>query len=525
MSDANLQKRLITALLDPRCYPHAVKSVRVIETHISWILLAGEYAYKIKKAVDLGFLNYADLASRRFCCEEEIRLNLRTSPNIYLDVVGIGGSVEQPVFGALPSIEYAVKMHRFDADSLLDKLLMRDKLTARHIDALASTISRFHAASPCATPDSTFGTPATIHAEVLQNFEQMFGLLHDCADLQDLATLQRATDAVFDRLRTTFAIRREQGFVRECHGDLHLGNIALIDDEPVLFDCIEFSPALRWIDVMDEIAFTMMDLLHRDQPQFAWRLLNAILEASGDYAGVVVLRFYLAYRAAVRAKVCAIRHSQSGITASAKAEELQACRSYLDLARQCLAPQQAALIITHGLPGSGKTTFSQYVIETMGAIRIRSDVERKRLFGVGVTQSSREQGGDIYSNDATQRTYSRLLEQAQQILQAGHIVIVDAAFLRHQERERFRELAHKLSVPFAIASLYASDALLRQRLQQRRNDASEADVAVLEKLQQVQQPLSSAENAWSARFTTEQAPDSKANAQNWNRLRRKLARP
>ncbi len=523
MSDIANQEKLITALRDPRRYPHAVKKVRVIETHISWILLTGRYAYKIKKAVDLGFLDYSELDARRACCEEEIRLNRRTAPGIYLDTVAIGGSSESPVFGAQAEIEYAVRMRRFASGNLMDRLLLHGKLTAQHIDRLAATIARFHAGLPAADVAAPFGTAAFIHAAAQQNIEQLNLLLTDEADRKSIATLMRASEDEFVASKSIFEERRKQDFVRECHGDLHLGNIALIHNEPVPFDGIEFNPALRWIDVMDEVAFTMMDLLHHNHPALAWRFLNAYLEAGGDYAGAAVLRFYLAYRAAVRAKVCAIRAGQSDISKRAKAHELDACRSYLALAQQCLMPQRAALIITHGLPGSGKTTFSQYALERMGAICIRSDVERKRLFGLSALDSSRSNVGDIYGAEATERTYARLHELAHKLLQAGYTVIVDAAFLRRDERERFRALAQNLLLPFAIASLRAADTTLRERIRQRRNDASEADVTVLEKLQAVQQPLSVDELVWSVKFTTEEAPDSAANSQSWNRLTTMLA--
>jgi uncharacterized protein len=522
-SDYLKQKILIVALHDPHRYPHAAKSVQVIETHISWVLLAGRYAYKIKKALDLGFLDYSGLAARKFCCAEEIRLNRRTAPAIYLDAVAIGGSPDNPEFGAQPAIEYAVRMHRFASARLMDRMLLRGQVTAQHIDNLASAIARFHASLPAAGADSEFGTAASIRAAALQNFEQLRLLLTDDADRERLPALEVSTEAEYRVCREFFETRRAQGFVRECHGDFHLGNIALIGDETVPFDGIEFNPALRWIDVMDEIAFAVMDLLHRNHPEFAWRLLNAYLEANGDYGGLAVLRYYLAYRATVRAKVCAIRAGQSGISKRTRSDELTACRSYLALTRQCLEQPTPALIITHGLPGSGKTTFSQLALQQMGAMRIRSDVERKRLFGLGTLDSSRGRADDIYSPEATQRTYARLQELARGILSAGFHVIVDAAFLKQDEREAFRQLAQSMLVPFVIASVHASDAKLRERIRLRRNDASEADEAVLDMLKLAQQPLSSAELAFTARFTTEQAPDSKANAQAWNRLEKLLA--
>lgn len=516
------QQKLVAAMRDPRCYPQAVRTVQMIETHISWVLLAGRQAYKIKKALDLGFLDYTNLDARKSCCAEEIRLNRRTAPDIYLDVVPIGGSPDHPEFDARPAIEYAVRMRRFASANLMDHLLLQGKVTPQHIDTLAAVIATFHASLPAADAGSTFGTAASIHAAASQNFEQLRLHLTSDGDREIVAALEASTEAEYAACRKIFESRRTQGFVRECHGDLHLGNIVLIGDKTVPFDCIEFNPALRWIDVMDEVAFTVMDLLHRNHPEFAWRLLNACLEVSGDYGGLSVLRFYLAYRAKVRAKVRAIRAGQTGISGRGKADELAACRSYLALARQCLEQRRPALIITHGLPGSGKTTFSQMALEQMGAIRIRSDVERKRLFGLGTLENSRERVGDIYGAEATRRTYARLQELARMLLEAGFTVIVDAAFLRQEERDAFRRLAQSMSAPFAIASLHAEDAILRKRIRQRRNDASEADVVVLDKLKASQQPLSSSELAVAVRFTTGEAPDSVANSRGWNKLSRLL---
>ncbi|MDH4285040.1 MAG: AAA family ATPase [Gallionellaceae bacterium] len=521
MDDFQSQKVLAAALLDCRRYPHAAKTVRLIETHISWVFLAGRYAYKIKKSLDLGFLNFTSLEARQFYCNEEIRLNRRLAPRIYLDVIPIGGSPEEPVLGAQPAIEYAVRMKRFPTTRLMDRLLMSSKVMPSHVDHLAAAVAHFHNGLPPAEASSGLGSLTAIHGAAQQNFEQLQRFLKQPADIQAADELRHATEKAYATCEKGFMMRRMQGCVRECHGDLHLGNIVLIGDEPIPFDGIEFNPDLRWIDVMSDIAFTVMDLLYRQRPDFASRLLNAYLEITGDYGGVAVLNFYIAYRAAVRAKVSAIRSAQAGLSRREITEALAVCRSYLVLAQDTLVRKRSVLIITHGLPGSGKSTFALAAVERLQAIRIRSDVERKRLFGLAALANSRSRaGGGIYGADATRRTYTRLLELARELLQAGFPVIVDAAFLKQEERELFRELARDLGVPFVIASIEASPASLRARILARhheKKDASEADIVVLEMLQAAQQPLTQAEQECAVVISNESG-NIEATAAAWERL-------
>ena len=526
-TDYSAQSKLVSALLDSRRYPHPAKAVRLIETHISWVLLAGRYAYKIKKALNLGFLDFTTLEARRFYCAEEIRLNRRLAPKIYLDAIFIGGNIEAPELGAQPAIEYAVRMRRFASARQMDRLLARNKIVPGHIDSLATTLARFHGGLAVAEPGSEFGSAAAIHSAALQNFEQLQWLLAQPADRDAVTALRHATEIAYTVCERHFEERRAQGYIRECHGDLHLGNIVLIGNEPIPFDGIEFNPELRWIDVMDEAAFTVMDLLHHQQPEFAYRFLNAYLEATGDYGGVRVLRFYVAYRAAVRAKVGAIRAFQAGMSKRGAADALATCRSYLALGEAYLARHKPVLIITHGLPGSGKTTFAQAALERLQAIRIRSDVERKRLFGLAPSADSRSSiGNGIYGPDATRRTYARLLDLARELLMAGFPVIVDAAFLKQEERKQFRELADDLAVPFAIATMRASKDILRARITQRREearDASEADISVLENLQGAQEPFLPPEIACTVEFANEENGDAAfGGAPGWEKLNKQL---
>lgn len=489
---------LIQALLDPRCYPHPVTQVQLIETHISWLLLTGGYAYKIKKPVDLGFADFSTLARRRHFCAEEVRLNRRFAPRVYIDVVPITGTPEHPrVAGEGTPIEYAVLMREFAQDDLLDRRLREGRVTAAHIDALADACAAFHARAAIAPSDTDHGAPAELLAQALANFDAIDELIVDGGARARVATLRQWTLAEYDRLRATFAERRLAGCIRECHGDLHLGNIALIDGRITLFDCIEFNEAFRWIDVMSELAFTVMDLSARGRADYARRLLNRYLEASGDYAGLRVLRFYLVYRAMVRAKVDCIRAHQSEASAQVRRRTSQDFLDRLALAERHAQPGRPYLAITRGLSGSGKTHVSQLALERTGAIRLRSDVERKRLFGLhaGASSHSPLQRG-IYDDRANERTFARLAELARSVVEAGYPVIVDATFILHARRRTFAELAAALQVPFAILDCRAEDAVLEARLlrrQTRRADASEAGIDVMRRQKQLAEALAPSE--------------------------------
>jgi aminoglycoside phosphotransferase family enzyme/predicted kinase len=499
-ADLLRQQRLVNAL---RAHEYFLRHPRIEETHISWVLLTGHDAYKIKKSVDLGFLDFSTLEKRRFFCNEELRLNHRLAPRLYLGVVAIGGSPENPLLDSEPAIEYAVRMRRFAQSCMMSRMLSRGGVTLEHIDKLADVVARFHTALPPAAADSPFCATDEIQTAAMQNYGQLTQLLSEPEDMAMLEMVRHTSELEFTSCIPLFRKRAAAGCVRECHGDLHLGNIVLLDDTPTPFDGIEFSAALRWIDVISEISFPVMDLLRRGQPQLAWRLLNAYLEITGDYSGVGVLRFYLAYRAMVRAKITAIRAAQRGVLVVNK--EFKSFRSYLNLAHSCLTHRRPALIVTHGLPGCGKSTFAQIALERLGAIRIRSDVERKRIFGLEpLADSKARAGADIYNEDATRRTYARLNELAQVLISAGFPVIVDAAFVLHSERESFRALAQKMSVPFIIASLQTDVAVMEERLKQRSslgNDASEADILVLRKLQLAQAPLLDEELADTVTFS------------------------
>jgi aminoglycoside phosphotransferase family enzyme/predicted kinase len=473
--------RLIEALRATRPFGHPVLRVEVIETHISTVLLAGEFTYKIKKPVDLGFVDFSTLERRRRCCEAEVRLNRRTAPQLYLGVVPITGSVDRPLIGGEGEpIEYAVRMRRFAPDATFDKL----PIVPGQVDELAAIIAAFHCAVPVAATQSAHGAPALIQEYALDNFRQIGTLVADLASVDALARLRAWTEAEFQRLAATFEERRRRGFVRECHGDLHLGNVALIEGNPVPFDCIEFSAPLRWIDVISEVAFTMMDLLAHGERALGFRFLNAYLEHTGDYEGVAVLRFYLVYRALVRAKIAALQERRPSL------------ERYLRVALTLTGRPPAGLVITCGLSGSGKTTFARALAGSLGALHIRSDVERKRMHGMSAEARGQAAiGTGIYTLQASAATYERLARLARAVLLSGFPVIIDATFLRRGERDAFRDLARRTRARFVIARCEAPLPALRARLLAREggHDASDATPAVLERQLAVREGFTPAE--------------------------------
>jgi aminoglycoside phosphotransferase family enzyme/predicted kinase len=500
---------LIRTLTNPEIWPHPAAPVEVVETHISYVLLAGEFAYKIKKELNLGFLDFSTLELRKHFCEEELRINRRLAPAIYLEVVPITGSVESPRIGGSGTvIEYAVKMRRFPAGGLLSR--RPEGLTSELVESVARRVARFHRTAAVCGEDQPYGSPEYVLQPMAENFAQIRRLQHTPEVLAQLERLEKWTPQCHAELIESLVARKRDGFIRECHGDLHLGNITLVDGEPVIFDAIEFNPGLRWIDTINEIAFLVMDLEEKGRPELAQRALNVYLEESGDFEGLELLRFYLVYRAMVRAKVAAIRLEQE----VEEGEELFGLRrefhTYLELAERYTRPPRAALMITHGPSGAGKSVAARFIATHLPAIQIRSDVERKRLAGMPAwTRTASGVAEGIYSEEFSQRTYQRLYELAGRILAAGFSVVVDAAFLKQERREPFRRLARERGVPFLILDLRAPESLLRERLRVRQAagaDPSEADETVLERQLATAEPLTPKEGLAAFPVPSDAAP-------------------
>jgi aminoglycoside phosphotransferase family enzyme/predicted kinase len=560
----------LPAFVQALCNPdaHGGHAVALVETHISWVLLAGEFAYKIKKPVDFGFLDFSTLARRRFFCEEELRLNRRFAPALYLGLTVVAGSPEKPTLdGPGEILDYAVKMRRFDDAALGERLFEAGGLTPECIDRLAEDLAEFHAQAERALGDDRLGAPETALAAALHNFPPIratleamgdFGFgrserledrlkpgLRTCLedrlkhvlseaegpglrtslaeDLHRLDELQAWTLREFERIRKTLAARKRKGFVRECHGDLHLGNLALLEGRLRPFDCIEFNEELRWIDILSETAFLFADLEARGRADLAWRFLNRWLAVAGDYAGLEVLGFYRVYRALVRAKIACL--SMRGADDGKRARLLTQFRRYFDYAERATATARPMLAIAHGFSGSGKSRLVLRLCERLPAIRVASDIERKRLAGFAAqdsTHSGPENG--IYAPDFTRRTYARLLELARTLLQAGFSVILDATYLRAEWRDACRDLAETLGAAFFILAMRAPEALLNERIRARLargGDPSEADEDVLTRQIAEAEPLDETEMAFALPIdaSREIDPDKLAAAMRTNAFR------
>lgn len=502
---------LINLLCLPQSYPHSVEVITTIETHISIVFLTGPYAYKLKKNVNFGFLNFSTLALRKKYCHLELQLNRRYSPQLYLDVVAVYVNQHNQIAWC-PSkdcpepVEYLVKMKQFDPNEVLGKKLQTESLSSPQVNALATLIANFHqTAEPIVSHSvlakSHLGTPKTLLHPMLDNFPT----LYDNATTQELPRLKQLeawTQQQFKILAPLMKSRRDSGYVRACHGDLHIDNMTLIQQQPVLFDGIEFNDAFRWIDVISDLAFLLIDLDFRKQTALASNILSLYLSQTTDYQSLKLLTFYQVYRALVRAKITTLRASQLPCNSLEKMHLMQTAQHYVHLAQHYTqAKPQQHLVLLQGVSGSGKSHFSEQLLTQVDAIILSSDRVRKQLHGISplhrVTEAEKKQ---LYSASMNQKVYQTLLEQAKQILLLGFNVIIDATFLRHKHRTPFYDLCKCLSLNIAYGVIYldapkALASLSIEARQHQKNNPSDANVSVmLNQYPQLEPPIQS-ENA------------------------------
>ena len=490
---------MIRKLLSPRAYPHPAQDVRLEETHISWVLSAGRYAYKLKKPVDLGFVDLSSRKKRAADCAEEVRLNRRLCPDVYLGVVDVverDGHVRMG--GSGRAVEPAVRMRRLPDDGMLPRLLATGAADERLMRRLANHLARFHATAATGPGVDEYGSLATIRANWDENFAQTAPLLgHSLAEELDQSI--RAHVQRFVREQSDlFKGRVARGMIRDGHGDLHAASICVEGRRVRLFDCVEFAARFRCADVAAEAAFLAMDLAHRGRADLSFAFVDAYMQASGDHELLRLIDFYSCYRAYVRGKVLGMRLGQLSLAQDEALGIESEARAYFDLAwAYAVGFGRPLLLVTMGLPASGKTTLAEALAGRLGLVHLSSDIVRKELAGVGPRQRQRERFGEgAYSSSMTRRTYATMRRRAARWLRRGVSVVLDATHGKPEERAAVRRLASRLGSRLMVFVCEADEAELRARLAGRgESTVSDAQLELWPALKAAYSPPAELANA------------------------------
>ncbi|MDE3074557.1 MAG: AAA family ATPase [Chloroflexota bacterium] len=478
--------RLVDALTEASAYPHPVDTVQVEQTHISWVFLAGDFAYKIKKPVNFGFLDYSTLEKRRFYCEEEVRLNRRLAPDVYIGVVPVtqqGGDTRMDGEGEV--VEYAVKMRRLSAARMLDRLLEAGRVQASDIRRLAEVIAGFHASADRGPRVAEFGSPSVIRANWLENFEQVQPFVGSSIEQGQLDACHSFVQRSLERQAGVFEARLRAGRIRDCHGDLRSESIWMADDGRFeIFDCIEFNERFRYGDVASEVAFLASDFDWRGRPDLAWLWTERYIGASADEGLRAVSAFYKCYRAFVRGKVESFAYRERDFHPREARGHLAAARQHFALAALYAVPLAPVLLLTCGEVGSGKTSLARALGSLLGLPVLSSDVVRKELAGLHAGEHRpAEPDSGLYTPDMSRKTYAELRRRSEEQLRAGKGAVVDASFSRKDERAALIELAREVDVPYVVLGVTAPPQLIRERILGRGADAdnpSDADLKIYE---------------------------------------------
>ncbi|TAE57986.1 MAG: adenylyl-sulfate kinase [Nostocales cyanobacterium] len=464
---------LIQQMLQPEFYPHPVKEpIELIQTHASYVLLTGEYVYKIKKPVNFGFLDYSTLEKRQHFTNEELRLNQKGAGEIYLEVLPITLKSEKYHLGETGEIiEYAIKMRQFTQEFLFSELFNQGKLEETHLEELGKIVAEFHNQTETNDYIRSFGKISTIKLSFDENYQQTIKYIGSPQTETQFRETQEYTDKFFAENSQLFTNRINNNHIRECHGDLHLRNIAYWHDQIILFDCIEFNELFRFVDVMYDVAFTVMDIEAKGRKDLANAFLNTYIEQTGDWEGLQILPLYLSRQAYVRAKVTSFLLDDVNISTTAKEEALNTASAYYHQAWEYTKTKPGQIILMSGLSGSGKSTTAKYLARQMGAIHIRSDAVRKHLAGIPLLQRG---GNEIYTPEMTQKTYSKLLSLGITLANQGWKVILDAKYDRQHLRQEAINQANKHHLPLKIISCTAPIEVLTERLVNRRGDIADA---------------------------------------------------
>lgn len=481
---------LIQQMQQPEFYPHPVtQPIELKQTHGSFVLLTGEFVYKVKKSVDLGFFDYSTVEKRRHFCQEELRLNQRGAPGIYLAVLPIiqqgdrfflndtENSDEDPV-------DYALKMRQFPKDNLFVDLLDRGELTHTQMEDLGRLVADYHAEATTSDEIAQFGEIAAIREAIDDNYHYTQAYIGRVQTEQQFQETKAYSDRIFTDHPDWFQARITNGKIRNCHGDLHLRNIALWGDREacenrnriLLFDCIEFNQSFRYVDVMYDVAFTVMDCQARGRADLGNTFLNTYLEWTGDWQGLRVLPLYLSRQAYVRAKVTSFLLDDDSISPQEKEAAAKTAADYYHLAWGYTQTKSGEIIMMSGLSGSGKSTKGRQIAQTQGGIQIRSDAVRKHLAGVPLSQRGPQ---EIYSLEMSDRTYSQLADLGVMLAELGWTVILDAKYDRRRWRDKVHQRSQAANIPLKIVHCQAPLEVLEARLKQRTGDIADATADLL----------------------------------------------
>jgi aminoglycoside phosphotransferase family enzyme/predicted kinase len=514
MTDTTLPP-MIQHMKKPDFYPHPVSPssetpIQLIQTHVSYVLLTGEYAYKVKKPVNFGFLDYSTLEKRKFYCNEELRLNQRTASELYLEVLPViqTGSESSPHYQLGDSggtedgkiVDYVVKMRQFPQEALLTTLFDRGELSEALLQELAQVIAQFHANTATNDYIRSFGEVSQVRQAFDENFEQTEQYIGGPQTQQQFDETRAYCDRFFDTQKALFDERMQTDRIRECHGDLHLRNICYWNDRLWLFDCIEFNEPFRFVDVMFDIAYIVMDLEARQRSDLSNLFLNTYIEQTGDWDGLQVLPIYVSRQTYVRAKVTSFLLNDPAVPEAEKQKASETAALYYHLAWKCSQTQDGQLMIMSGLSGSGKTTVARQIARQLNAIHIRSDAVRKHLAGIPLMQRG---GDELYTPEMTQQTYDRLLELGIKLASQGYTVILDAKYDRQSLRKPVIAKAEAHHLPLQILHCDAPTDVLRDRLHHRTGDIADATADLLPK--QHLEPFTEAERPYVKTLDTTRA--------------------
>ena len=495
---------LIPQMQNAEFYPHsATDNIKLIQTHVSAVFLTGDYAYKLKKEVNFGFLDYSTLEKRKHFLEQEISMNSAIAPELYLEVVSITKDGEKfSLNGSGEPVEYALKMRQFPQENLFINLFEAGKLDILQMEELGKIVAQFHKEAKTNEHISSFGTPIKVREAFDENYQQTEGYIGKAQTEEQLTETKAYTDKFFSEKEELFNSRIANNKIKECHGDLHLKNICLWQDKIQLFDRIEFNEPFRFVDVIYDVAFVMMDLEAKGKPDFANAFLNTYLEQTADYEGLPLLPLYLSRQAYVRAKVTSFLLDDPNVPEVEKQKAQVTAANYYKQAWEYTQNREGKLILMSGLSGAGKSTVAKTLARKHGAVHLRSDAIRKQLAGISLEEKG---SNELYTSEMSQKTYDRLSQLGIMLAREGFTVILDAKYDRVSLRQQVIEAANSNNIPLQIINCTAPVEVLRDRLNNRSDDISDATSDLLESQQANAEDFTESERAYVTTIDTSQA--------------------